>query len=492
MALVQVLHQQAVTAQNHGGVDQQRQLRAVPARAGPGEKKGKARQNARAQRGAIRQAGAGAQYDVIGPCQNARRDPGCHPDKTGGNRNAENLHVPRRAVLKAVIRYQGIGGRGSRQAGPQGQLPLARPGCRAQQEAGHFLKRARSGQRQQQVDSAVHFKRKAAKGAARPNACDSQGRPDPGRSRAGKQDSAARQRQQDSEGGIGIKVAAGSALPLQQRKRRQVAGGRAHQHDRGHHRGHLQTAAEADGESHGALSGFKAGEREAAKQRPDDGAGKVNGEQGHLRGEQPGKRNGRVTLGQAAFIGDQPGGQQNRQIGGDGAQPALAQPVLEAGGSFDGGGHGEEQEREGQDVVSGQQERGGGSQDRQGGEGGDDQQVFAPGNRHAESREGQQNGRGGPGANHVETHGRLPEQGTEHQDGGETVNGRFEPVHGRAAGGPAEPQQSIEDSGDNSDFGGQGAGFGEGAEQVCAGQPQQGPSHNGQVAGRRSPVLANS
>src|ERR1019366_7943870 len=164
----------------------------------------------------------------------------------------------------------------------------------------------------------------------------------------------------------------------------QVAGGRAQQHYRGHHRRHLQTAAEADGESHGALSGFKAGEREAAKQRPYDGAGKVNGEQGHLRGEQPGMRNRRVTWGQAAFIGHQPGGQQNRQVGGGGAQPALAQPVVAAGGSFNGGGHGEEQERDGQNVVSGQQECGGGSQGRQRGECGDDQQALAPGNRHAE------------------------------------------------------------------------------------------------------------
>src|ERR1039458_459182 len=114
-------------------------------------------------------------------------------------------------------------------------------------------------------------------------------------------------------------------------------------------------------------------------------------------------RNGRVTLGQAAFIGDQPGGQQNRQIGGGGAQPALAQRVAEAGGSFDGGGQGQEQEGERQDVVSGQQERGGGSQSRQRGECGDDQQALAPGNRHAESREGQQDGRGRPWANRVET-----------------------------------------------------------------------------------------
>src|ERR1035438_10735406 len=121
-------------------------------------------------------------------------------------------------------------------------------------------------------------------------------------------------------------------------------------------------------------------------------------------------RNGRVTLRQAAFIGHQPGGQQNRQVGGGGAQPALAQPVVEAGGSFDAGGHGEEQERERQDVMSGQQERGGGSQGRQRGECGDDQQALAPGNRHAESRKDQQDGRGGPRAQPAATGGRRPAQ----------------------------------------------------------------------------------
>jgi hypothetical protein len=46
-------------------------------------------------------------------------------------------------------------------------------------------------------------------------------------------------------------------------------------------------------------------------------------------------------------IGDQPGGEQDGEIGGSGGQPALAEPVVEAGGGFDGGGGGEEDEVKG-------------------------------------------------------------------------------------------------------------------------------------------------
>ncbi len=114
-------------------------------------------------------------------------------------------------------------------------------------------------------------------------------------------------------------------------------------------------------------------------------------------------RNRCVTFGQASRIRHQPGGQQNRKIRGGGPHPALAQPVFQAGGSFDGRGHGEKQERERQNVVSGQQQSGGSSQSGQRGERGNDEQALAPGDRHAENREEQQDRCGHPGVNRVET-----------------------------------------------------------------------------------------
>src|ERR1035438_4125394 len=65
---------------------------------------------------------------------------------------------------------------------------------------------------------------KPAERAARPDAGYRQGEPNPGRRPAGEQDSTARQRQQNPEGGISEKVAAGSALSLQKNKRHDVAG----------------------------------------------------------------------------------------------------------------------------------------------------------------------------------------------------------------------------------------------------------------------------
>ena len=72
------------------------------------------------------------------------------------------------------------------------------------------------------------------------------------------------------------------------------------------------------------------------------------------------------------------------EVGGGGGEPALGEPVIEAGGDLDGRGDGEEDEGERDDVVGGDEQRGGGAEPGEGRDGGDDQQVLAPGDGESE------------------------------------------------------------------------------------------------------------
>ena len=155
--------------------------------------------------------------------------------------------------------------------------------------------------------------------------------------------------------------------------------------------GQPQAAAHADEEGGGALRRLKPGEVEAAEQRSHDGAGQIDRQQRHLHAQQPAVRNGGVALRQSVLAGDQPGGQQHRQIGRQGRQPALAQPMFQAGGGFHGGGDGQKHQGEGQHVVGGHQQAGGCAQARQGDDGGHGQQVLAP--RYGQAEKGEDNSR---------------------------------------------------------------------------------------------------
>ena len=248
-----------------------------------------------------------------------------------------------------------------------------------------------------------------------------------------------------------MEVAAVRAAPVEHEERHQVTGGRA---DQGRMASAGATRASAlvscrppptlISEGQRALRGFEAGEGEAAQQGAHDGAGKIDGQQRDLRAEQGRMRNRRVAFGHAALVGDQPGGQQHGEIGGGGGEPALAEPVIQAGGDFHGGRDGEEHEGEGQGIVRGEEQRRAGAESGERGEGGDDQQVLAPGDGEAEDGEGEQQRSGGPGGDGVEAGGGFEEEGREDQDGGQAVERGFQAACRRSARRPDQPEHGVE------------------------------------------------
>ena len=150
---------------------------------------------------------------------------------------------------------------------------------------------------------------------------------------------------------------------------------------------------------------------------------------------EPGVRDRRVAFGKAARVGDQPGREEDGEVRGGGGEPALGEPVIEAGGEFDGRGGGEKDASEGDDVVGGDEERGGGGETGEGGDGRDDQQVFAPGDGESEDGEGEEDEGGGPRREGVEAEGRFPEQRREDEHGGEGVERGFEAARRAGCGG---------------------------------------------------------
>ena len=100
--------------------------------------------------------------------------------------------------------------------------------------------------------------------------------------------------------------------------------------------------------------------------------------------------------------------------------------MFQAGRYFHRGGDGQKDQREGHDVVGGDQQSGGRPQAGQGDDGGHDQQVLAPGHGQAEEDEQDQQRGGGPGGDGVEMEGGFPQQRTENQHRGEAVDRGFE------------------------------------------------------------------
>ena len=191
-----------------------------------------------------------------------------------------------------------------------------------------------------------------------------------------------------------------------------------------------------------ALRGLERGEGEAAEQGAHDGAGEIDRQQRHLRGRAASVRDRRIAFREPARVGDQPGGEQDGEVGGGGGEPALAEPVVEAGGDFDGRGDGQEDEGERQDVV-----------------GGDSSAALVPSPARVAmvatiSRslrqetaspkrvKTEQDEAGGPGGDGVEAEGGFPEQRAQDEHGGEAVERGFEAARRRGARGPDQPQEA--------------------------------------------------
>ena len=98
-------------------------------------------------------------------------------------------------------------------------------------------------------------------------------------------------------------------------------------------------------------------------------------------------RDGRVASGRPRSLVTSQVASSTERSAADRRQPALAQPVVQAGGRFHRRGDGQKYKGEGQHVVRGDQQRAGRAQAGQGGDGGNNQQVLAPGDRQAEQGE---------------------------------------------------------------------------------------------------------
>src|ERR1019366_323713 len=346
---------------------------------------------------------------VIGGSEQAGGNARHQQDGGSGHQNAQRARTPTRRHGRTVSGPNGITQAGSERAAPDRPGGASGPRPLPQQQARRLFQRARCSEGEQQENSAVYLERQAQENAARPDGGYGQHAPRHGRRGAREQNAAAGHGQQETEGGIGVEVPAQFAAAVEHQEGHQVAGRRAHQREQrqsgryaGVVAGELQSAADADEECQRALRGLEPGEGEAAQQGAHDGAGEINAEQRHLRAEQGRMRDRRIAFRQPMLEGHQPGGEQHRQIGGGGGQPALAQPVIQAGGDFHGQGDGQKHEREGQDIQGRPQEGGDGTESGQRGEGGHDQQVLAPGYREAEQGKRQQESPRRPGGDGVQ------------------------------------------------------------------------------------------
>ena len=164
----------------------------------------------------------------------------------------------------------------------------------------------------------------------------------------------------------------------------------------------------------------------------------------------------------------------NRKIGGNGEKRPEREPAVAACRQFAGQRHEEKGGGERHQIVGRDQQREGGEDGGEIGDADDGCEVAFPGQSVGGEHERAEDGGGGGGGQDLESEGQFPEHGSEDQGRGSGIDSGGKAWHGRDSRCPYQPHPGIGKRQKNDGQFWKRARFGNGAEQVGAGDSEHG------------------